>query len=103
VDDQQTVIALLNLIPAADGGAEASPAGRVVPGISSDALYQAILRFQKKYFPAQQSGFVDPSSPVLERMEALSSRPTAALKPTGQWGRGQPTGQRWLSSRLANR
>jgi hypothetical protein len=35
LEDQQTVIALLNLIPAADGGAEASLAGRVVAGIAS--------------------------------------------------------------------
>src|SRR3954468_23573860 len=89
VEDQQTVIALLNLIPAIDGGAEASLAGRVVGGISGDALYDAILRFQKRYFPAQQSGFVDPGDAVLARMEQLASRPTAEPKATGQWGEFQ--------------
>ena len=74
LEDQQTVIALLNLIPAADGGAEASLAGRVIAGISSDALFKAILRFQKQYFPAQQTGFVDPGGPVLTRIEMLASR-----------------------------
>src|SRR6266498_3363304 len=54
LEDQQTVIALLNLIPAAEGGAQASLAGRVVAGLASDALFKAILRFQKQYFPAQQ-------------------------------------------------
>jgi hypothetical protein len=86
VEDQQTVIALLNLIPATDGGAEASLAGRVVAGMSSDALYKAILRFQKQYFPAQQSGFVEPNGAVLAKMETLASRPTPAPKATGQWG-----------------
>jgi len=90
LEDQQTVIALLNLIPAADGGAEASLAGRVIAGISSDALFKAILRFQKQYFPAQQTGFVDPGGPVLTRIEMLASRPTAAApKAAGQWGEFQ--------------
>src|SRR5438270_3605248 len=90
VEDQETVIALLNLIPAADGGAEGGLAGRVVAGIASDALYHAILHFQKKYFPTQQSGFVDPGGAVLGRMEMLAStRPTAAPKAAGQWGEFQ--------------
>ena len=81
VADQQTVIALLNLIPALDGGAEASIAGRVVGGLSSDALYNAILRFQKRYSPARQSGFVDPGDAVLARMELLTLRPSKARAP----------------------
>jgi hypothetical protein len=103
VEDQQTVIALLNLIPALDGGAQASLAGRVVGGISSDALYNAILRFQKKYFPAQQSGFVDPGDAVLARMEALALRPTAAPKTPGQWGEFKSGSvQRALGTALAD-
>src|SRR3954468_20750232 len=86
VEDQQTVIALLNLIPTLDGGAQAGLAGRVVGGISSDALYNAILRFQKKHFPTQQSGFVDPGDAALARMEALAYRTAAAPKTAGQWG-----------------
>lgn len=103
VEDQQTVIALLNLIPALDGGAEASLAGRVVGGISSDALYGAILRFQKRYFPARQSGFVDPGDAVLARMEQLALRPTAAPVATGQWDEFQSGSvQRALGEALAD-
>src|SRR4029077_17626398 len=81
VADQQTVIALLNLISAPDGGAEASIAGRVVGGLSSDALYHAILRFQKRNSPARQSGFVDPGDAVLARMDLLASRPSKVAPP----------------------
>ena len=88
-DDQQTVIALLNLISTAQGGAQASITGRVVRGIASDALYKAILRFQKQYFPGQQTGFVDPGGALLAKMETLAMGPTAAptpAAPAGQWG-----------------
>ncbi|MHC2336546.1 hypothetical protein [Bradyrhizobium sp. USDA 4454] len=88
-DDQQTVIALLNLIPTTDGGASASIAGRVVPGVSSDSLYKAILRFQEQHFPKQKSGFVDPGGVVLARLEQLAARPAPAPTPppkTGPWG-----------------
>lgn len=103
VEDQQTVIALLNLIPAVDGGAEAGIAGRVVGGISSDALYGAILRFQKRYFPARQSGFIDPGDAVLARMEQLASRPTAAPVTSGQWGEFQSGSvQRALGEAMAD-
>ena len=54
--------------------------------VSSDALFKATLRFQKQYFPAQQTGFVDPGGAVLARMEMLASRPTAAPTAAGQWG-----------------
>jgi hypothetical protein len=84
-DDQQTVIDLLNGASVANGGAEGKLGGRVVAGIASEALCQAILNFQKKYFPAQPSGFVDPSGPVLAKMEALTA-PAAAPAPPGQWG-----------------
>jgi hypothetical protein len=52
VEDQLWVIMELNLIPAADGGAQGSLTDdRVRAGIASDALYNAILRFQKKAIP----------------------------------------------------
>jgi hypothetical protein len=88
VDDQMNVIILLNLIPAADGGAGGGiPVNRVVGGISSQALYDAILRFQKKYFPAQQSGFVEPGGAVYARLLTLvSPAAPAPAEPTGQWG-----------------
>jgi hypothetical protein len=92
VEDQLWVIMELNLIPTADGGAQGSLTDDLVrAGVASDALYNAILRFQKKQFPAQQSGFVDPGGAVLARMEMLAERappvaPAAAPKPSGQWG-----------------
>jgi hypothetical protein len=103
VEDQQTVIGLLNLIPVADGGAGASLTGRVVPGVSSDALFKAILHFQKQRFPAQQSGVVDTSGPVLGLMITLAARPTAAPKAAGQWGEFQSGSvQRALHQALAD-
>lgn len=86
IDDQQTVIALLNLISTADGGAQAGISGRVVAGISSDALFKAILRFQQRHFAADQSGFVEPDGPVLAQMEQLALRPAAEPAPDGEWG-----------------
>ena len=82
--DQQTVIALLNRISVTDGGAGGSLAGRIVAGISSDALYRAIAKFEDKYFPGQRSGFLDPGGAMLARMEALVSgrtAPPAAIAP----------------------
>jgi hypothetical protein len=87
-EDQQTVIALLNRIPVSDGGAGGSLGGRVIAGLSSDALFQAILRFEKQHFPANQWGFVDPGGAVLTRMEMLASRAAPAAAPpkaAGQW------------------
>jgi hypothetical protein len=76
-DDQQTVIDLLNRIPVADGGAGGGLGGRVVAGIAGDALYNAIRRFEDKYFPGQRSGFLDPGGPMLRRMEELAGRSIA--------------------------
>ena len=95
VDDQLLVIMWLNFIPAADGGAGGSlPTDRVIAGIASDALYHAILRFQKQHFPAQQSGFVEPGGAVQARMQMLVSQQApppdaAAPKVSGQWGEFQ--------------
>ena len=88
VEDQQIVTALLNLIPRNDGGAEAGIAGRVVGGIASDALCSAILTFQKKYFPAHQTGFVEPTGVAIAKLEELAARPSPApaAAPTGPWG-----------------
>ena len=81
------MIALLNAIAAADAGAAGSLAGRVIAGVASDALYAAILRFQKQHFPAYQTGFVEPGGPLLARLETLASRPSPApaAKAPGQW------------------
>ncbi len=87
-EDQQAVIALLNKIPIADGGAEGSIKAPVVPGLASDGLFSSILYFQKKHFPGTPSGFVDPGGPLLAQMETLASRapatPAAPARP-GQW------------------
>ncbi len=83
VDDQRTVIALLNLIPQHDGGAGVfgsdgsrplsvvggTIVGRIDAGMASDGLYRAILRFEDKHFPGQRSGFVDPGGKMLKAME----------------------------------
>jgi len=85
--DQEVVIALLNRIPVADGGAGGSLAGRVIGGLASETLFQAILRFEKQHSPGNQTGFVEPGGAVLARMEMLASRPPTAPAPTPprQW------------------
>jgi len=67
-DDQRTVIKLLNAVPAVQGGAGGSLGGRIVVGIASEALCQAILRFEEWYFPGQRSGFIDPGGPMWRRL-----------------------------------
>ncbi|MEP6827018.1 MAG: hypothetical protein ABJA10_02975 [Aestuariivirga sp.] len=83
----------LNFIPSIDGGAGgAIPTDRVVPGIASEKLCSAIQRFQQRYFPQQQTGFVDPSGTLLPRLVELASRqsgtpvPASPLTPPDQWG-----------------
>jgi hypothetical protein len=68
------VITLLNRVPVSEGGAGGSLTGRVVSGLSSDALYRAILQFEDKHFPRQRSGFVEPGGPMLTRLEQLGTR-----------------------------
>jgi hypothetical protein len=89
-EDQQTIINMLNVLPLADGGPEAGILGKVVNGMASDALYKAILRFQKLQFPAQQIGFIEPGGPILAKLDALASRPSpdssTAPRAAGQWG-----------------
>jgi hypothetical protein len=76
--DQEVVVGLLNKIAVADGGAGGSLGGRIVAGFASDALYQAILGFEKRYTPARQTGFVEPDGTLLTQMEGLASRPPPA-------------------------
>src|SRR5579862_1605149 len=81
-DDQLAIIGLLNVVPTEKGGAGGGLAvDRVVAGISSDALYNAILRFQKQNFPTQLTGFIEPLGPVLARMDALATAPAAPAAP----------------------
>src|SRR6266496_451557 len=84
-EDQQYIIDLLNRIPANQAGAHGTLSGRIISGISSDALYGAILVFEEKHFPGRRSGFIDPNGAVLRRMEALvSSRSSAPSAPSPQ-------------------
>lgn len=77
-EDQQTVIDLLNRIPVTDGGAGGKLNGRIIVGMSSDALYRAISQFEDKHFPGQRSGFVDPDGAMLKLMHELAARATRA-------------------------
>ncbi|TWT11496.1 hypothetical protein [Reyranella sp. CPCC 100927] len=81
-DDQLMVIDLLNSVGLDDGGAggtlDGNINGRLVTGISSDALYQAITRFEDRHFPGQRNGFVAPDSPLLKCLEAVSAGGTGA-------------------------
>ncbi|MGL4494256.1 MAG: hypothetical protein ACRCUX_00465, partial [Beijerinckiaceae bacterium] len=73
--DQQTIIALLNKISVADGGAGGALAGKTVPGIASRGLCAAIVTFEKKQFSNNARGFVEPGGAVLARMQALATAP----------------------------
>ena len=84
-DDQQTVIALLNRIPIADGGAEGTLKPPVVAGYAAEGLYTSILYYQKKQFPSAQTGYVDPSGPVLAKLQSLASQPPPPPAKAGQW------------------
>jgi hypothetical protein len=72
-DDQRTVINLLNRIPVSEGGTGGSLNGPVVPGISSDALYRAIVKFEdvNQLYPERRNGFIEPGGLMLKRMEEL--------------------------------
>ena len=87
--DQQTVIDLLNLIPVTDGGTAGYLRPRIVAGLASAELYQAILTFEKKHFAGKAKGFVDPGGAVLAKLQALANRPPVtpapAPKPPNQW------------------
>lgn len=89
-EDQQTIIALLNSIPVSQGGAGGSITGRVKPGFCDDALYQAISRFEDKYFPGQQNGFVDPGGAMPKLMEDLSSGKPVVILPRA-WASAKTT------------
>lgn len=80
-DDQQTIIDLLNHIPVSQGGAGGSITGGVISGVSSDALYKAIVQFEDRYYPGQRNGFVEPGGTMLKLMEALAAEKPAAVPP----------------------
>jgi hypothetical protein len=76
--DQQTVFLLLNLISLADGGMQGLLKSRIIPGIASEALCNAIHRFDDMQSLREDEWFVRPDSRKLKRMEELASRNTAA-------------------------
>ena len=63
-DDQKKVIMLLNAIPNFRGGPERPLGGRIIAGIASEALCQAISHFEDRYFPGHRSGCVEPVGPM---------------------------------------
>ena len=70
-DDQQAVVSLLNSISVPDGGTGGSLTPRIVAH-RGDALYNAIVAFENKYFPGQRRGFVDPGGNIHVKLEALA-------------------------------
>lgn len=76
--DQKVVTELLNRISIADGGAEGALNAPIIGGIASQSLYTSILYFQNKHFPRDMSGFIDPSGPMLAKLESLAAKPTPA-------------------------
>jgi type VI secretion system secreted protein VgrG len=81
-DDQKAIIDLLNQIPASNGGTGGSlKPPRIVPGIASNELYNAIVAFENKHFPGHRSGFVDPGGQMYKKLEALAATPAAVVVP----------------------
>ena len=79
IGDQKIVQDLLNRIPAGVGGAEGSLHERMVEGICSDKLFQAILNFQRRNEPQFADGHVDPGGRSLEAMERMAKIHDLAL------------------------
>jgi hypothetical protein len=79
-DDQHVVVDLLNRISPSNGGAGGSLKARIVPGIASNELYNAIVAFENKHFPGQRSGFIDPGGKMYQKLEALAAAVSAPLQ-----------------------
>ena len=101
--DQQVIIDLLNRIPSSEGGAQGGLHDRVISGISSQALYDAILTFERHNFPGHNSGYVDPNGPMLHRMEEVAARRAGNPAPAvaSQESRLQTLRRNLLSDALA--
>jgi hypothetical protein len=72
---------VLNRIAPPDAGTGGSLKPRIVAGIASNALYNAIVAFENKHFPRQRSGFVDPGGPMYQKLVALASAPALVASP----------------------
>jgi hypothetical protein len=108
VEDQRVVIMFLADIPATEGGAAGTGLNinGLRGGVASEALYQAILRFQQKHFASHQTGFIEPGGPQYAKLEELATRavnPPAPPPGPGQWDQIKTGGvQRALKLALAN-
>jgi len=83
-DDQQQVIDLLNKVSTLDGGANGwLKPPRVIAGIASDELYRAIVTFENKQYPGQNSGYIDPGGKMYQKLVALTtvSAPATSTAP----------------------
>jgi hypothetical protein len=80
-DDQQQVIDLLNKISVQNGGAYGWLKPRIIGGIASNELYAAIVTFENKQYPGQNSGYIDPGGPMYRKLVLLSATPAAAGPP----------------------
>jgi len=59
IEDQKTVIALLNRVSVANGGADGSLNPPIKNGMAGDALYAAIVKFEAKQTPGHRNGFIE--------------------------------------------
>lgn len=80
-DDQKAIIDLLNRIAPSNSGTGGSLKPRIVAGIASDELYNAIVAFEDKHFPRQRSGFVDPGGAMFRKLETLATASPAPVVP----------------------
>jgi hypothetical protein len=80
-DDQKAIIDLLNRIAPSDSGTGGSLKPRIVAGIASDALYNAIVAFENKHFPGLRRGFVEPGGTMYQKLEALATAPASPVVP----------------------
>lgn len=73
VIDQEIIQSLLNRIPVAQGGTAGTLHERMVDGICSDRLYEAILTFQRVYMGSRADGHIDPHGPTLASLNRLAN------------------------------
>lgn len=78
-DDQQAVIDLLNRIAPSNAGTGGSFKPRIIAGIASDALSNAIVAFENRHFPGQRRGFVEPGGTMYQKLEALAAAPATPV------------------------
>jgi hypothetical protein len=81
-DDQQQVIDLLNKISVQNGGAYGwLKPPRIIAGIAGNELYAAIVTFENKQYPGQNSGYIDPGGPMYQKLVALAVAPAPPAPP----------------------